>query len=75
MATTEQPTTPTEVPELVFTRQLAGAEDLIFGFGAQAQIRGTDNVTVTLINASTIPYDATRSVKDALDELFANQGN
>ena len=64
-----------EISDLVFTRQIAGAEDLVFGFGAQAQIRGNDNVTISLINADTIPYDNTRTIKQALDELFANQGN
>lgn len=59
--------------ELVFTRQLAGAEDLLFGFGAVSQIRGNDNVSVSLINAGLIPYDNTRTIKEALDELFANQ--
>jgi len=67
-------TTVTEaLPKVVFTRHVAGAEDLIFGFGAVSQIRGGDNVVVTMINADTIPYDNTRSVKQALDELFANQ--
>ncbi len=58
---------------LVFTRQIAGAEDLLFGFGATAQIREGESISITLINASTIPYDSTRSVKQALDELFAAQ--
>ena len=57
--------------KLVFIRQKAGAEDLIFGFGSEQQIREGENVVVSMINASTIPYDSTRSVKDALDEIFA----
>ena len=56
--------------QLVFIRQKAGAEDLTFGFGSEQQIREGENVVVSMINASTIPYDSTRSVKDALDELF-----
>jgi hypothetical protein len=61
---------------LIFTRQLAGAEDLVFGFGSTSQIREGNNVTVTLINSGVIPYDSTRTVKQALDELFASvQGN
>ena len=66
--------TDTETVEetLVFTRQIAGAEDLIFGFGSISQIREGENTTISLINSNTIPYDNTRSVKDALDELFAN---
>lgn len=55
---------------LVFTRQVAGAEDLIFGFGSESQVRDGNNVVVTYINASSIPYDSTRSVKDVLDELL-----
>jgi len=61
--------------QLVFTRQLAGEEDLLLGFGIVAQIRGSENVAVTAINASTIPYDSTRSVKDVLDELLSKIGN
>lgn len=64
MATEEETTT------LIFVKQLAGAEDLMFGFGTTAQIRENQNITLTLINSSTMPYDNTRSVKDALDELF-----
>ena len=56
--------------QLVFIRQKAGAEDLTLGFGSEQQIREGENVVVSMINASTIPYDSTRSIKDALDELF-----
>jgi len=59
--------------DLVFTRQVAGAEDLIFGFGSTAQIREGESVNITLINAGTIPYDSTRSVKAVLDELLLAQ--
>jgi len=58
---------------LVFTRQIAGAEDLMFGFGSTAQIREGANVTISLINSATIPYDNTRSVKQVIDELIAGQ--
>ena len=61
--------------QLVFIRQKAGAEDLTFGFGSEQQIREGENVVITMINAATIPYDSSRSVKDALDELFAAVGN
>ena len=57
--------------KVVFSRQLAGAEDLIFGFGSTSQIREGENTTITYINADTIPYDGTRTVRQALDELFA----
>jgi len=62
-----------EEVKVVFARQRAGAEDLIFGFGTTAQIREGENVTITFINADTIPYDSTRSVKQVIDELLANQ--
>ena len=56
---------------LVFTRQIAGAEDLAFGFGSEAQIREGESVTISLINAGNIPYDTTRTVKQVLDEIIA----
>jgi len=55
----------------IFVKQLAGAEDLLFGLGATAQVREGETVTISFINAATIPYDSTRSVKDVLDELLA----
>ncbi|MCI4437399.1 MAG: hypothetical protein JHC33_11390 [Ignisphaera sp.] len=55
---------------LVFVKQLAGAEDLMFGTGTTSQVREGQTVTLSLINADTIPYDSTRSVKDVLDELL-----
>jgi len=55
---------------LVFTRQVAGAEDLIFGFGSSAQIREGESVTISLINADTIPYDTTRSVQQVIEEIL-----
>ena len=61
--------------KLVFVKQLAGEEDLIFGLGSVAQVREGETVTITMINASSIPYDSNRSVKDVLDELLANAGN
>ena len=64
--------TETEEP-LVFTRQVLGAEDVIFGFGSIAQIREGENVTISLINSAHIPYDSTRSVKDVIDELLVAQ--
>jgi hypothetical protein len=61
----------TDEVQLVFVRQKAGEEDLTFGFGSEQQIREGENVIISMINAASIPYDSTRSVKDALDELFA----
>ena len=57
---------------IIFVKQLAGAEDMMFGFGTTAQIREGQNVTLSKINAYTVPYDNTRTVGQALDELFAN---
>ena len=56
--------------DLKFTRQLAGAEDLKFGFGSLTQIRNGQVVVLSEINADTIPYDATRSVKDVIDAIL-----
>ena len=64
--------TETDEP-LVFTRQVLGAEDIIFGFGSIAQIREGENVAISLVNSSVIPYDSTRSVKDVIDELLVAQ--
>ena len=68
-------TTDNTLEQLVFTRQVMGAEDLVFGFGSTAQIREGKNTTISLINADTIPYDSTRSIKEVLDELLANQAS
>ncbi len=62
----------TNEDELVFTRQLMGAEDMIFGFGAESQIRDGDTTVVTYINSAHIPYDSTRSVKQVIDEILLN---
>ena len=61
----------TDEEKVIFVKDLGGAEDLMFGFGTTAQLREGENTTITLINASHIPYDDTRSVKDVLDELLA----
>ena len=67
--------TTTDDNKLIFVKQLAGQEDLMFGLGTTAQVREGETVTITLINADSIPYDSTRSVKDVLDELLAAVGN
>jgi len=72
MATTSEENT---ITKLVFTRQIMGAEDILFGFGSSAQIREGKNSTIAAINAATIPYDSTRSVKQVLDELLANSAS
>jgi hypothetical protein len=63
--------TTTDTDSLVFIKQLGGAEDLLFGLGSTSQLREGVTVKVTYINAATIPYDSTRSVKDVLDQLLA----
>jgi len=60
----------TEEDTLVFNRQLMGAEDIIFGFGAESQIRDGDTTVVTYVNSTHIPYDSTRSVKQVIDEIL-----
>ena len=65
MATEETTTTK------VYTKQIAGAEDLLFGFGTVMQFREGEAITITQINAANIPYDESRSVKDVLDQLLA----
>jgi len=59
---------------LVFVKQLAGAEDLMWGIGTTSQVREGQTVTVSLINASTIPYDSTRTVHDVLTYLLGKVG-
>lgn len=63
--------TNTDEEQLIFVKQKAGVEDLMFGIGSVAQVREGENVTINQISAADIPYDSTRSVKDALDELLA----
>ena len=57
--------------KIVFVKQQAGVEDLLMGFGSVSQIREGANTTINLVNAHTIPYDATRSVGDVLDYLLS----
>ncbi len=60
-----------EDKKLVFVKQLSGAEDMMFGFGTFMQFRQGEGITISKINASHIPYDTTRTVKDVLDQLLA----
>jgi len=57
--------------DLKFTRQLAGAEDLRFGFGSVTQIRNGQVVMLSDINANIIPYDVDDSVKTIIDKILA----
>ena len=56
---------------VTFIKQLGGVEDLVFGFGTVMQIRSGQSVTISLINAETIPYDTTDTVKSILDKIIA----
>ena len=64
--------------EFIFVKDRIGTEDLLFGFDTTQQIRDGEFVTISKINAESIPYrklDGTVvSVKTALDELFNLQG-
>lgn len=50
-------------------RQLAGLEDLLFGFGTVTQTRQGEIVVVTKINASNLPFDETQTLQDVYDTL------
>lgn len=47
----------------------ASLEDLLFGVGTEVQTRGNQQVTVTKINAANMPFDATRSLQEMVDEM------
>ena len=57
--------------DLRFSRQLAGAEDLKFGFNSVTQIRNGQVVIVSDINADTIPYDTDTSIKVKIEQILA----
>ena len=61
--------------ELIFVKDLIGAEDLLFGEGDVQQIRDGEVVLVSKINAETIPYRTPAgeliNVKTALDYLYS----
>ncbi len=56
--------------DITFIKQLGGVEDLQFGFGTVVQIRNGQTVTISLINAETIPFDTTDTVKSILDKIL-----
>ena len=70
--------TTTTTDEFIFVKDRIGAEDLLFGFDTTQQIRDGEFVTVSKINAESIPYrkaDGTKiDIKAALDELYKLQG-
>ena len=60
-----------DLDDLTFIKQLGGVEDLQFGFGTVMQIRNGQSVTVSLINADTIPYSDADTVKTIIDQILA----
>jgi len=59
-----------DLTDVVFVKQLGGAEDLMFGFGTVMQIRNGHSVIISLINADAIPYDTSDTVKTILDKIL-----
>ena len=57
--------------EIVYVKQLGGAQDLMFGFNKITQIRNGELVVVSEINSDTVPYDASNSVQDIIDKILA----
>jgi len=64
-----------EEDELLFVKDLIGAEDILFGEGEIQQIRDGELVLITKINAGSIPYRTPTgeliTVKAAIDDLYA----
>ena len=60
-----------DLTELKFVKQLAGREDLMFGFGVISQIRNGQHTELSLINAGSIPYDGADSIKTIIDKILA----
>ena len=58
--------------KVAINRQLLGLEDLVFGEGSVTQIRGNQEVIITKINASNLPFDETRTLKQALEQDYSN---
>lgn len=60
-----------KLADLRFIKQLGGVEDLMWGFGSVTQLRNGQAVTITSINADSIPYDQADSVKTIIDRIVA----
>ncbi len=56
--------------DLKFVKQLGGVEDLMWGFGSIMQIRNGQAITVSQINAGSIPYDNAQSIKSVIDKIL-----
>lgn len=48
---------------VIITKELGGADDLVFGFGSVVQTRGN----ILAINSGVIPFSLTESIEDALN--------
>ena len=59
-----------DLSDVAFVKQLGGTEDLLFGFGTVMQIRNGQSVVISLVNATTIPYDTTDTVKSIIDKIL-----
>ena len=58
----------------VYVKQKIVEQDIEFGLSKTIQIRAGQRVEGAQINASSIPYDANRSVGDVLAQLLDNAG-
>ncbi len=58
----------------VYVKQRVVAQDIEFGLTKVIQIRAGQRVEGTQVNASTIPYDANRSIADVLKQLLDKAG-
>ena len=56
--------------DLKFVKQLGGVEDLLWGFGSIMQIRNGQAITISKINADSIPYDNAQSIKSIIDKIL-----
>lgn len=60
--------------EIRINKLLATAEDIALGEGTVEQTRNGKTVTLTKVNAGTIPYDETKSIKDKIDASGGGSG-
>lgn len=59
------------IDDLIFVRQPAGVEDLMFGIGATSQVRGGENLTINKIDSSVIPFTLNKTVEQSLREIYS----
>ena len=58
----------------VYVKQKIVVEDMEFGLAKVIQIRSGQRIEGSQVNAHSIPYDASRSVGDVLEQLLKAQG-